>query len=115
MVYLLGNVQKPYRQIWHKNINLLELLTAAGGVSETSWSHVIILRGGIAHPKMYKVDLDGILAGKKSNVRLAAGDIVYVPKDNISEYNVFIRKLFPTGQFINLMMTPMTQYSSMGL
>ena len=115
MVYLLGNVQKPYRQIWHKNINLLELLTAAGGVSETSWSHVIILRGGIAHPKMYKVDLDGILAGKKSNVRLAAGDIVYVPKDNISEYNVMVRKLLPIGQLLNMLTTPMTWGATMGL
>lgn len=115
MIYVVGDVKKPYRQIWHKNTTLLELLSAGGWVNETCWSHVIILRGGIAHPKMYKIDLDGILAGKKSNVRLAAGDIVYVPKDNISEYNVFVRKLFPTGQLINLFMTPMTQYTSMGL
>ena len=115
MIYVVGDVKKPYRQIWHKHTTLLERLSAGGWVNETCWSHVIILRGGIAHPKMYKIDLDGILAGKKSNVRLAAGDIVYVPKDNISEYNVFVRKLFPTGQLINLFMPPMTHYTSMGL
>lgn len=115
MVYLIGDVKKPYRYMWHSNLGLLELLSNAGWVQETHWSHVVIIRGGIAHPKMYKVDLDGILAGKKSNVRLAAGDIIYMPKDNISEYNVFVRKLLPTGQLINMLTTPMTWHSQLGL
>ena len=113
MVYLLGDVKKPYRHIWSKNIGLLELLSDAGWVNETCWSHVIIIRGGIADPRMYKVDLDGILAGRKSNVLLAPGDIVYVPRDNISEYNVFVRKLLPTGQLLNMLTTPMTWNSAL--
>jgi polysaccharide export outer membrane protein len=105
MVHVIGDVQKPYRQMWSKNIGVLELLSNAGWVNETHWSHVIIIRGSLSNPKMYKVDLDGILAGKKPNVRLAAGDILYVPRDDISEYNVFIRKLLPTGQLIQLYRT----------
>ena len=115
MVFLVGDAKKPYRYMWSPNLGLLELLSQAGWVNETRWSHVIIIRGGIVHPQMYKVDLDGILAGKKSNVRLAAGDIVYVPKDNISEYNVFVRKLFPTGQLLNMITTPMSWHTTWGL
>ena len=115
MVYLVGDVKKPYRHIWSQNLGVLELLSDSGWVNETCWSHVIIIRGGVAHPKMYKVDLDGILAGKKSNVHLLAGDIVYVPRDNISEYNVFVRKLLPTGQLLNMLTTPMAWYSTFGL
>ena len=115
MVYVVGDISKPYRLIWSKNLGLLELLSSAGWVNETHWSHVIILRGGIARPKMYKVDLDGIMAGKRSNVYLEPGDIVYVPKDNISEYNVFVRKLLPTAQLLNMLTTPMTWYSSVGI
>ena len=58
------------------------------------------------------VDLDRILCGKAPNVRLKSGDIVYVPKDNISEYNVFIRKLMPTAQLVNMLVTPATWWSA---
>lgn len=115
MVYLIGDAKKPYRHIWGKNLGLLELLSDAGWVNETRWSHVIIIRGGFANPKMYKVDLDGILAGKKRNVPLLSGDIVYMPHDNISEYNVFVRKLLPTGQLLNMLTTPFTWASGMGM
>ena len=115
MVYLIGDVKKPYRHIWGKNLGLLELLSDSGWVNETCWSHAIIIRGGIVNPKMYKVDLDGILAGKKNNVPLLPGDIVYVPRDNISEYNVLVRKLLPTGQLLNMLTTPMTWGAAMGL
>lgn len=114
-VYLVGDVKKPSRFMWSRNLGLVELLANAGWVNETHWSHAIIIRGGLSRPKMYKVDLDGILAGKKSNVPLQAGDIVYMPHDNFTEYNVFVRKLFPTGQLLNLLTTPMTWHTNLGL
>ena len=114
MVYVVGDVKKSFRQLWSKRLGLLELLAESGWVNETHWSHVIIIRGGIARPRMYKVDLDGIISGKKANVLLEAGDIVYVPHDNISEYNVFVRKLLPTGQLLNMITTPMTWRSTLG-
>ena len=115
MVYLVGDVKKPFRHIWSKNLGLLEMLSDAGWVNETRWSHIIIIRGGLVHPKMYKVDLDGILSGKKNNIPLHPGDIVYVPHDNISEYNVFVRKLLPTGELLNMLTTPLTWRSTLGL
>ncbi len=111
MVYLIGDVKSPQRRIWTKGTGLLELLATCGWLNETYWPHAIILRGGVAKPKLYKVDLDGILQGKKPNLLLEPGDIVYIPHDDISEYNVFIRKLFPTMQLINMISTPMFWYS----
>lgn len=110
MVCLIGNVQRPHKRLWDNNLGLLELLTSGGWVQETYWPRAIIIRGGVANPTMYKVDLDAILRGEKPNVLLHAGDIVYLPKDNISEYNVFVRKLLPTGQLANLFTTPMAWY-----
>ena len=83
-------------------MGLIETLTTAGWMKESHWSHVIIIRNGLSDPKMYKVDVDGILAGKCRNIRLQPNDIVYVPKDSISEYNVFVRNLMPTAQLLNL-------------
>lgn len=111
MVCLIGEVHTPHKRLWDNNLGLLELLTTGGWFKETYWPRVIIIRGGIANPTLYKVDVDAILQGKRPNVRLLAGDIVYVPKDNISEYNVFVRKLLPTGQLMNLIMSPFTWHN----
>jgi len=102
-VIICGEVVRPHKQLYEPNMGLLETLATAGWMKETHWQYVIIIRDGIVHPKMYKVNVDGILAGKCRNIKLKAGDIVYVPKDSISEYNVFVRKLLPTAQLLSLL------------
>ena len=108
MVCLIGDVSNPHKRIWDNHLGILELLTTGGGLKETYWPFAIIIRGGIENPTMYKVDIDGILQGRCPDVMLEPNDIVYVPHDNISEFNVFIRKLLPTGQLLNLLTTPFT-------
>ena len=102
-ITVCGEIDKPQRRLYEPGMGLIETLTAAGWMKESHWSHVIIIRNGLSDPKMYKVDVDGILAGKCRNVCLKPNDIVYVPRDNLAEYNVFIRKLLPTAQLVNLM------------
>ncbi|MBS1370167.1 MAG: hypothetical protein HPZ91_09460 [Lentisphaeria bacterium] len=111
MVTLLGEVVRPHQRIWNKSLGLLELFSAAGGLRESYWKYAIIIRGGIANPVFYRVDIEGVLLGRKPNVMTLPGDIVYVPKDAMDEYNIFIRKLMPTGQLFNLFTTPATFYS----
>ncbi|MBQ7178793.1 MAG: polysaccharide export protein, partial [Victivallales bacterium] len=101
MVCLVGDVGQCVKKIWDNNLGILELLTQANFVKETYWPYAIIIRGGIANPTLYKVDIDSILQGRKPNVRLLPNDIVYLPKDNISEFNVFVRKVLPTSVLIN--------------
>ena len=111
MVYLVGDVRSPQRRVLIPNMGLLELISSCGGINETHWTYAIIIRGGVNAPKLYKVDLDGVLHGRKPNVLLESGDVVYIPHDDMSEYNVFIRKLFPTFQLVNMISTPMFWYS----
>ena len=111
MVYLIGDVKSPQRRVWTRGLGLLEFLAACGWVNETYWHHAIIIRGGIAKPRLYKVDLDGILQGRKANVLLEPSDVVYLPHDDMSEYNVFVRKLMPTFQLFNMMITPAFLYT----
>ena len=110
-VTICGDVNNPHRRLYETGMGLIETLTAAGWMKDTHWSHVIIIRDGLKNPKMYKVDVDGILAGKCRNVKLQKGDIIYVPKDNLSEYNVFVNKLLPTAQIINLMTSRVSAFS----
>lgn len=105
-VTICGEVKNPHKRLYESGMGLIETLTSAGWMLESHWRYVIIIRDGIADPKMYKVDVDGILAGKCRNILLKAGDIVYVPKDNLAEYNVFVRKLLPTAQLFGLIVQP---------
>ncbi|MBP5182084.1 MAG: polysaccharide biosynthesis/export family protein [Lentisphaeria bacterium] len=111
-VYLVGDVRRPGRQVLTPNMGVMELLSSGGWTNDTCWSHAIIIRGGLSAPSMFKVDMDAILRGDKQNVALHSGDIVYVPKDDIAEYNVFVRKLMPTAQLINMIFTPATWIAS---
>ncbi len=112
MVCLIGDAFRPHKRLWDNNLGILELLATGGWVNETYWSHAILIRGGVANPTIYKVDLDGILSGRKPNVKLAPGDIVYLPKDDISEYNVFVKKLLPTAQLLNLLASPVALWGA---
>ena len=103
LVFVIGDVPHPSQCIWNNGLCILEALANSGWVNETHWQNAIVIRmEGNGEQMMYKVDLDGILQGTRRNVVLKPGDIVYVPKDDLAEYNVFIRKLFPTPQFIKL-------------
>lgn len=102
-ITICGDVNTPHRRLYEEGAGLIGTLAAAGWMQETHWSHVIIIRDSLANPKMYKVDVDGILAGKCPNIKLQPNDIVYVPKDNLAEYNVFVRKLLPSAQLFNLL------------
>ena len=102
-VTICGEVKNPHKRLFEPGMGLIETLTSAGWMLDTHWKHVIIIRDGLSHPKFYKVDVDGILSGRCRNVPLKSGDIVYVPKDDISEYNVFVKKLMPTAQLISLL------------
>ena len=101
-VIICGEIKNPHKRLFEAGMGLIEALTSAGWMKDTHWSHAIIIRDGLSHPKLYKVDVDGILAGKCRNVPLKAGDIIYVPKDDLAEYNVFVNKLMPTAQLFNL-------------
>ena len=101
-VIICGDVKSPHKRLYETGMGLLETLTAAGWLNETHWKNVIIIRDGLANPKFYKVNVDGILAGKSRNVPLKAGDIIYVPRDDLSEYNVFVKKLLPSAQLFSL-------------
>ena len=112
MVCLVGHVRRPHKHLWDNSLGLIELLTDGGWVEETYWPYVIILRGGVTNPHMYRIDVDAIMTGRCPNVMLEAGDVVYVPHDNASEWNVFIRKLMPSAQLIQSLATPLMWWNN---
>ena len=110
-VTVCGEIGSPQKRLYQAPMGLIETLSDCGWMHDNHWSHVIIIRDGLVDPKMYKVDVDGILTGKCKNVYLKPNDIVYVPKDTLSEYNVFIKKLLPTAQLLNILRSEVTAWT----
>jgi polysaccharide export outer membrane protein len=106
MVSIFGEVVSPRFQIWTMGLGLIEAISNSGGLRDEHWEYAVIMRGGMGNLKFYRADLQAILHGEKPNVPLEAGDIVYIPKDAISGYNVFVRKLLPTAELINALVMP---------
>ena len=110
MCSIIGSINRPHKRLWDQNLGILELISSGLGLKEQYWKYGVIIRGGMENPRFYRVDIDGILQGKCANVRLQPGDVVYIPHDNISEYNVFIRKIMPSAQLIGSFTFPMLNF-----
>lgn len=112
-VLVIGEVKRPRIVNWTANLTVMEALGQAEGLADEHWKIGLVLRrqkGRNSTLAVYKVNLDHIISGRSPNYNLAAGDIFYVPKDEISEYNVFIKKLMPTAQLVNLLLTPVSYW-----
>ncbi|MEW6456128.1 MAG: polysaccharide biosynthesis/export family protein [Acidobacteriota bacterium] len=83
-VYVFGEVNKPgaLEVKMSKKITLLQAIAQAGGTTDrASKSGIVIKRKG-KHGKeiKIKVDLKDIIKGKKPDIQLQEGDVVYVPE-----------------------------------
>ncbi|MBO5765472.1 MAG: polysaccharide biosynthesis/export family protein [Lentisphaeria bacterium] len=110
MCSIIGSINRPHKRLWDQNLGVLELISSGLGLKEQYWKYGIIIRGGMENPRLYRFDVDGILQGRRANVRLQPGDVVYIPHDDISEYNVFIRKILPSAQLIGTFTFPLLNF-----
>ena len=79
-VYVLGAVNRPCPLGFADNMTLVSALAKAlGPQPQAQLSHIAIVRGSLAEPKMAIVDFQAIVTGKLPDVRLEPRDIVYVP------------------------------------
>lgn len=108
MISVIGAVTAPRYLTWNPKMRMTDAIANVGGLQPTYWKYAIIIRGGGANPTFYRVNLDEVLAGLKKNPLLHTGDIVYVPMDGLSYYNIFISKLLPTSHLFNMTTTPIT-------
>lgn len=110
-VFVMGEVNSPRQLNWTPDMTIVDTIALAGGLRDEHWGTALILRRSKgadtgAELNVYKVNINDLLSGRGRNFKVAAEDIVYIPKDSISEYNVFVRKLLPTAQLINAASSP---------
>jgi polysaccharide biosynthesis/export protein len=79
-VHVVGAVVQPRSVRMAGSLTLVQAIALAGGTQPQAYlKNVAILRGSLAHPQIAVVEVDQVLLGRAPDVRLEAGDIVYVP------------------------------------
>jgi hypothetical protein len=62
-----------------------------------------VVRGDIGNPQIYEIDALAMMEGKSlEKFTLQKGDIVYIPRTLIADWNVFLSQLFPSFQTVVL-------------
>jgi len=86
---VLGAVRLPKPVNFEMARTLIGAVTDCGGTIKDAYlSHVGIVRGSLAKPKIAIINYKDIVSGKAPDVRLQPGDIVYVP---FSPYRTLVK------------------------
>lgn len=82
MVYVIGRVNNPGRFVLNTNVNVLQVLSIAGGLNPfAKRSKIKILRGAKGQTQIIFFDYDDVIKGEnlQQNIPLKRGDVVVVP------------------------------------
>jgi len=82
MVYVIGRVNNPGRFLLNTNVNVLQVLSIAGGLNPfAKRSKIKILRATKGQTKIILFNYDSAIKGEnlQQNIQLKRGDVVVVP------------------------------------
>lgn len=111
-VFVFGAVKTPGPMpMKNGQLALHQAVAAAGGLGETGYDRNIRIIRSLSPTKgeLIVVDLDKILAGEARPFQLMDGDIVYVPKDLVANWNQAINEILPTLQLVGAILNPFVQ------
>jgi len=82
VVYVIGKVNNPGRQIVNSRVNLLQVLATAGGLNPfAKRGDIKVFRQEGPKTRILEFDYDNVIEGKhlEQNILLVRGDVVVVP------------------------------------
>jgi polysaccharide biosynthesis/export protein len=78
-VIVLGATGGQVIPLENQNVNLLEVLALAGGLTTTGKAHNIrLIRGDLGNPQVQLIDLSTIDGLRRASLQVQSGDIIYV-------------------------------------
>jgi len=93
-VFIVGAVRAPRMIRYSKDITFLEALVRAGDVPEQAWERKsFIVRGRMNNPKIIPVNSRLVRQGRIADIRLQAGDVIFMPKTPLAKTVEVIRQL----------------------
>jgi len=97
--FVLGEVSKPGVVYYKDPVDVIEAVAQGGGfLTSAHRKQVVVVRGDLRSPQIFEVNMLAMMQGKSfDRFALQKGDIVYVPRTAIADWNVFISQLVPTA------------------
>lgn len=97
--FVLGEVTKPGVVYYKDPVDVIEAVAQGGGFLTTAQrKQVVVVRGDLRSPQIFDINMLAMMEGKSfERFALQKGDIVYVPRTIIADWNVFISQLVPTA------------------
>ena len=98
----MGEVNKPADHD-RDPVTVMEAISQGGGFYARQKGSGGRCPGSIHNPQIYEVDALAMMEGKSlEKFTLQKGDIVYIPRTLIADWNVFLNQLLPSYQAIAL-------------
>lgn len=95
-VVVLGEVRSPKVLPFRRGLRLTEALALSGGTTkDADGADVRVIRGPLSAPKVYRANLDALVAGEGGDVELAPGDIVFVTEHWFATATGVVNRLAP--------------------
>ncbi len=101
---VLGEVVRPGVFTRGQKVDVVRAIAMAGGEThDAQLSIVRVMRREKEGPKVYEVNVAGILKGESEYIpSIESGDVVYVPRKGIASFNYYITQLTPSMNTILL-------------
>ncbi|MCM2264961.1 MAG: polysaccharide biosynthesis/export family protein [Desulfuromonadales bacterium] len=115
LVYVFGAVEKPGPvPMDNGRLNILQALTVAGlHKNNFDHEHLRLIRTiSPTHGQFMVVDIANIMDGKAMPLEMRDGDILYVPKTRLGNWNEAIAELLPTIQVLGAAAQPFLLYEA---
>ena len=100
-ITVLGEVGSAGSLVYQPQLTLLQAIAKSGGLKETNSKHIKVIRGGLNSPIVYNINIKDMQLGRSMDFMLEPRDIIFVPRDPVSEWNVMIRQILPSFQLFN--------------
>lgn len=93
---VLGDVRSARNVAFREGLRLTEVLAAAGGPTRSAdMADIRIVRGPLSKAKVYRANLNDVMNGKRTDVVLAPGDVVFVTEHWFATTTEVIQRLTP--------------------
>ena len=114
-VYVTGEVKNPgsLEYIRYRSITPLKALIQRGGLTKYANPHAIkILREENGRYRLYNIDLTNMQSVRANNITLKPDDIVYVPHNRATDFNLPINGVEPSLSIINTILNSIVMYKA---
>ncbi|RMH59176.1 MAG: hypothetical protein D6678_08180 [Zetaproteobacteria bacterium] len=100
-IYLLGEVTRPNLYAFKAGFTVSTALTKGEGFTpDADLSRVHVIRGSLDNPQLFILDMNKVLEGEETDMRLQPNDIVYVPPTYLTRWSRMLSKILPSLQML---------------